>query len=157
MPVRVRPRAPADGFGLFFADLLCFQAFCASNIAVNDIIKDGEINSMDQESRTLDEVMNNIEEVLDKLRPFLQREGGDIKVDSFSLDDGICYVDMIGACSGCYMASYDVTESVEVLLMDEVPEIKKVILVAPEAESFESLLKRLKEEEKANSELLEKK
>jgi len=96
-----------------------------------------------------------INDVLERLRPFLQREGGDIKLNHFDSSTGICYVEMVGACNGCYMAASDVSDSVEVLLMDEIPEIKKVELVQPEQVSFEDLLKRLQEEEKANRELEE--
>lgn len=96
-----------------------------------------------------------IDEVLERLRPFLQREGGDIKLNHFDSSTGICYVEMVGACNGCYLAASDVSDSVEVLLMDEIPEIKKVELVQPEQMSFEDMLKRLQEEEKANRELEE--
>ena len=70
-----------------------------------------------------------IEEVLDKIRPFLQREGGNIHVDHYDYKTGICYVTMSGACQGCSLASFDVSESIEVLLIDEIPEITKVELI----------------------------
>ena len=53
------------------------------------------------------------------------------------------------------MAESDVSDSVEVLLMDEIPEIKKVELVQQEQVSFQDLLERLQAEEKANQELEE--
>ena len=62
---------------------------------------------------------------------------------------------MSGACKGCYMTDSDVSDTIAVLLMDEIPEIKDVQLVQPEQQSFEDLLKRLKEEEQANKELEE--
>ena len=110
--------------------------------------------SSDEEKKNA-EMAAKINEVLERLRPFLQREGGDIKLNHFDSSTGICYVEMVGACNGCYMAASDVSDSVEVLLMDEIPEIKKVELVQPEQVSFEDLLKRLQEEEKANRELEE--
>lgn len=106
-----------------------------------------------EEFKTKEEIIEKIESVLDNLRPFLQSEGGDITVEDFDMETGICYVDMIGACAGCYMASSDVSDSVEVLLMDEIPQIKHVVLVQPEQPTFEDLLNRLKEEEQANKEL----
>lgn len=110
--------------------------------------------SSEEEKRDA-EMDAKINDVLERLRPFLQREGGDIKLNHFDSSTGICYVEMVGACNGCYMAASDVSDSVEVLLMDEIPEIKKVELVQPEQVSFEDLLKRLQEEEKANRELEE--
>ena len=60
-----------------------------------------------------------IEEVLDKVRPFLKREGGDIEYIGFK--DGVVYVRMIGACNGCLYADADISQGVEIIFMEEVP------------------------------------
>ena len=92
-------------------------------------------------------VIEKIEEVLEKIRPFLQREGGDIRVERYDSKTGICYVSMVGACQDCSLASFDVSESIEVLLMDEIPEITKVELVNPNNETLlESLVNNNKKE-----------
>ena len=99
-------------------------------------------------------IEERIQNVLEKLRPFLLREGGDIRLERYDAQTGICYVDMIGACAGCVMASTDVSESVEVMVLDDVPEVKKVELVAPKAEpSFDDLLRRLAEQQLAEEDL----
>ncbi|MFA6624228.1 MAG: NifU family protein [Bacilli bacterium] len=101
-------------------------------------------------------IEEKIDVVLDKLRPFLAREGGNIVLDHFDELTGICYVDMIGACAGCILAASDVSDSVEVMLMDEVPEITKVELIAPKENpeaGYQDLLKRLAEEQSATQEL----
>lgn len=109
-----------------------------------------------EEKNDSKEIESKIDEVLERLRPFLAREGGDIKLHHFDFDTGYCYVEMTGACNGCYMAESDVSDSVEVLLMDEIPEIKKVELVQSTSQpSLQDLLERLKNEEKANQELEE--
>lgn len=100
-------------------------------------------------------IEEKIDDVLERLRPFLAREGGNIQLDHFDSETGMAYVKMLGACNGCYMAESDVSDSVEVLLMDEIPQIKKVILVQPEQPSLNDLLERLKQEEQANQELEE--
>ena len=62
----------------------------------------------------------------------------------------------LGACAGCSLASYDVSESVEVMLMDEVEEVKKVELVQDEVSlGYGDLLSSLQEEELALKELEE--
>jgi Fe-S cluster biogenesis protein NfuA len=95
-----------------------------------------------------------IDGVLEKLRPFLAREGGDIRLDHFDKVTGVCYVDMTGACAGCALAASDVSDSIEVMLMDEIPEISKVELIAPTAETgFDDLLRRLAEQQQAQQEL----
>ena len=99
--------------------------------------------------------IEKIDEILERIRPFLQREGGDVHLDHYDFDTSTCYVKMSGACNGCYMANSDVSDTIAVLLMDEIPEIKDVQLVQPEQQSFEDLLKRLKEEDQANKELEE--
>lgn len=69
---------------------------------------------MDEESIDI-----QIETVLDKVRPFLQREGGDIEYIGFK--DGVVYVRMVGACDGCAYAGEDISQGVEIILMEEVP------------------------------------
>ncbi len=69
-------------------------------------------------------IEKQIETVLDKVRPFLQREGGDIEYIGFK--DGIVYVRMVGACQGCLYVDADISEGVEIILMEEVPGVIKV-------------------------------
>ena len=72
--------------------------------------------------------MENIEEqiknVIHKLRPYLQREGGDIEYVDFK--DGIVYVRMLGACAGCTMIDDTLKDGVEQILMEEVPGVLEV-------------------------------
>lgn len=74
-------------------------------------------------------IIQQIENVLDKMRPFLQRDGGNIVLDHFDEKTGIVYVRMIGACEGCLLASTDISEGVEVILLDEVPGVSGVELI----------------------------
>ena len=72
--------------------------------------------------------MENIEEqiknVIHKLRPYLQRDGGDIEYVDFK--DGIVYVRMLGACAGCTMIDDTLKDGVEQILMEEVPGVLAV-------------------------------
>lgn len=70
------------------------------------------------------EIEKQIETVLNKIRPFLQRDGGSI--DFIGFRDGIVYVMMTGACEGCVLASQDISSGVEVILMEEVPGVIEV-------------------------------
>lgn len=69
-------------------------------------------------------IEKQIEATLDKIRPFLQRDGGDITYIGFK--DGIVYVKMNGACDGCAYAGADISSGVEIILMEEVPGVIKV-------------------------------
>ena len=51
------------------------------------------------------------------------------------------------------LASSDVTDTFEVVILDEVPEVKHVELIQPKQDSLEDLLQRLKDEEQAQKEL----
>lgn len=72
--------------------------------------------------------MENIEEqiknVIHKLRPYLQRDGGDIEYVDFK--DGIVYVRMLGSCAGCTMIDDTLKDGVEQILMEEVPGVLEV-------------------------------
>ena len=108
---------------------------------------------VDSDTEKKQDILNRIEEVLDKLRPFLAREGGNIRLDHFDMDTGICYVDMVGACQGCMLAESDVSDSIEIMLMDEIPEITHVQLVTPDPQDeYDNLIKQLQEAEKAKKE-----
>lgn len=71
-----------------------------------------------------EEIEKQIEATIDKVRPFLQRDGGDI--DFIGFRDGIVYLTMTGACSGCLYASEDISSGVEIILMEEVPGVMAV-------------------------------
>ncbi len=69
-----------------------------------------------------------IEELLNKIRPFLQKDGGDIEFVKF--EDGIVYVKMLGACIDCALLDTDIKDGIEAMLMDEIPGIIEVKVVA---------------------------
>ncbi len=64
-----------------------------------------------------------IEFVLEKIRPFLQREGGDVEFVGFK--DGTVYVNMVGACEGCAYAGADISNGIETILVEEIPGVIK--------------------------------
>ena len=63
-------------------------------------------------------IENKIKEVIEKIRPFLQNDGGDIKFEYFK--DGIVYVSVMGACVDCIGLDQTIKEGVEMILMEEV-------------------------------------
>lgn len=65
---------------------------------------------------------------LDKIRHFLQRDGGDIEFVSFN--EGVVYVKMHGACQDCAYADNDIKGLVEVILQEEVPGVVEVKLAS---------------------------
>ncbi|QIK56752.1 NifU family protein [Erysipelothrix sp. HDW6A] len=63
---------------------------------------------------------------LDKIRPYIQRDGGDMEFVSVD-ENGIVTVRLLGACIGCGLIDYTLRGGVEALLMDEIPEVTGVI------------------------------
>lgn len=66
-----------------------------------------------------------INEVLDKIRPYLQNDGGDVTFKRF--ENGVVYVSLVGACSNCPMAAMTLQDGVESALVSEIPEVIKVV------------------------------
>lgn len=67
-----------------------------------------------------------IKNTIEKIRPYLQNDGGD--VEFVKLEDDIVYVRVHGACLGCMSLDLTLKNGVEALILDEVPEIKEVRL-----------------------------
>lgn len=63
-----------------------------------------------------------------KIRPYIQHDGGDIELLGVD-ENSIVYVSFIGACAGCAMAGDDFSGGVKLLPLDEIPEIKDVVLI----------------------------
>lgn len=72
-------------------------------------------------------IEEKIEAIIAKLRPFLINDGGDIEFIEFK--EGIVYVRFLGACSTCHMLDVTLSEGVEAALLNELPEVKKVVNV----------------------------
>ncbi|MEA1894803.1 MAG: NifU family protein [Euryarchaeota archaeon] len=66
-----------------------------------------------------------VKPVIEKIRPMLQADGGDIELVDVE-DDGTVKVRLVGACAGCAMSQYTLKLGVERIIMKEVPEAKVV-------------------------------
>jgi len=66
-----------------------------------------------------------VQEVINKLRPLLQRDGGDIEL--VDVNDGIVKVKLTGACGSCPMSQMTLKMGVENALKKEIPEVKEVV------------------------------
>ena len=72
----------------------------------------------------MNDLKESVEQALAKIRPMLQRDGGDIELVEVS--DGTVKVRLTGACKGCPMSQMTLKQGVEKLLMKEVPGLKEV-------------------------------
>ena len=71
------------------------------------------------------ELKEKVEAALDKIRPVLVRDGGNVELIDVT-DDGIVKVKLQGACHGCPMSQLTLKSGIERMVLKEVPEIKAV-------------------------------
>jgi Fe-S cluster biogenesis protein NfuA len=77
---------------------------------------------MDQQT-----MVTQVNTLITKVRPYLQRDGGDIEI--ISIEDGIVYVKMLGACDGCMAIDITLKQGIETMLLENVPGIIGVVMV----------------------------
>lgn len=70
-----------------------------------------------------------LETILDKIRPAIQSDGGDVELVNIR-EDGVVEVRLKGACDGCPMATLTLKAGIERIIKEEIPEVKEVISVA---------------------------
>jgi len=70
---------------------------------------------------------DQVQEVLDKLRPFLQRDGGDVEL--VDVEDGIVKLRLQGACGSCPSSTITLKAGIERALLEEVEGIEEVVQV----------------------------
>ncbi len=69
-----------------------------------------------------------IEKVLDEIRHILQADGGDVQFIHVT-DDGIVQIHIKGTCDTCTSSMMTLKWGIEQLVMEQIPEVKKVITV----------------------------
>jgi Fe-S cluster biogenesis protein NfuA len=65
-----------------------------------------------------------VQAVIDKIRPTLQADGGDVEL--ISVDNGVVKVRLQGACKGCPMSQMTLKNGIEKFVKKEVPEVDRV-------------------------------
>ena len=72
-------------------------------------------------------MQDKVEEVLNKVRPVLERDGGNVEL--VGIDDGTVKVKLVGACAGCPLSQLTLKNGIERILKQEIPEVKEVVSV----------------------------
>ena len=70
------------------------------------------------------ETEKKIIEIIDKIRPFLISDGGNIEYIKY--EDGIVYEKMMGHCQDCPMIDLTLKDSIEMAITSEIPEVIEV-------------------------------
>ena len=69
-------------------------------------------------------IESRIEGALDRIRPMIRRDGGDVWL--IKVDADVAYVQMIGACGGCPASNATLKGGIEAVVREDVPEIRTV-------------------------------
>ena len=72
-------------------------------------------------------MQDKVTEILDKIRPALQRDGGDLEL--VEVNDGTVKVKLTGACADCPMSTMTLKMGIEKILKEQLPEVKEVVAV----------------------------
>jgi Fe-S cluster biogenesis protein NfuA len=68
-----------------------------------------------------------VESVLDRVRPFLQADGGDVEL--VAVDGNSADVKLTGMCAGCPSAHMTLYLGIETALREEIPEFESLRLI----------------------------
>ena len=74
----------------------------------------------------METIRTRVEKALEKIRPYLVADGGDIDIVEIT-EDGVVKVELKGACFGCPFSMQTLKAGVEMAVRNEVPEIKQVV------------------------------
>ena len=73
-------------------------------------------------------VLQKVEDALQTIRPYLEADGGDVKILEIS-DEGIVKLELLGACGSCPMSTMTLKAGVEEAIKRAVPEISRVEVI----------------------------
>ena len=71
---------------------------------------------------------DKVEKALDKIRPMLMADGGNVTLVDVSAD-GVVKLKLTGSCGCCPMSQMTLKNGIEKILKEEVPQVKKVVAV----------------------------
>ena len=77
---------------------------------------------------TVEELTQKIEASLDSIRPYLEADGGNVKIKQVT-NDHVVKLEFVGACGNCPMSTMTFKAGVEEAIRRAVPEIKGIEVV----------------------------
>lgn len=77
---------------------------------------------------TIEELTHKIESSLDSIRPYLEADGGNVRITEVT-DDYLVKLEFVGACGNCPMSTMTFKAGVEEAIRKAVPEIKGIEVI----------------------------
>ncbi len=71
-------------------------------------------------------IEERIKKAIEKIRPMLQGDGGDVQFISWDEKTGVVGVSLVGMCAHCPMAQVTLKQGIEAEIKQAVPEVKEV-------------------------------
>jgi len=72
------------------------------------------------------DLIDKVRQSLEKIRPHLQTDGGDVEVVDIT-DDYVVQIKWLGACESCNMSAMTMRAGIQETIMNKIPEIKGVV------------------------------
>lgn len=94
-------------------------------------VADDNMPAKSDDDEDLELTVDNVELVLDLMRPYLQSDGGDVKLSE--IDGPVVKLELVGACGTCPSSSMTMKMGLERKLKERIPEISEVIQTLPDA------------------------
>ena len=77
---------------------------------------------------TFEDLSNKIEASLNSIRPYLEADGGNVKVKEIT-EDNVVKLEFVGACGNCRMSTMTFKAGGEAAIRRDVPEVKSIEVV----------------------------
>ena len=77
----------------------------------------------------ISDLYRRVDEVLDRIRPYVQADGGHVELVSVDESEGVANIRFQGACSGCPSSAITLQMGIENEIRMSVPEIRQVVAV----------------------------
>lgn len=77
---------------------------------------------------TVEELTQRIETSLDSIRPYLEADGGNVRINEIT-PEHVVRLEFVGACGNCRMSTMTFKAGVEAAIKRDVPEIKSVEVI----------------------------
>ena len=65
--------------------------------------------------------------VMERIRPQLQADGGDVEIVELDHETGTVYVNLLGSCDGCPMSALTLSQGIERVCVEHVPGVERVL------------------------------
>ena len=79
------------------------------------------------ETNSEENIEEKIKDLLDRMRPFLINDGGDLEFVEYK--DHKVYVRLVGACKDCSYIDVTLKDGIQEMIITEIPEVTEVINV----------------------------